>query len=503
MDVTFRWWPQPRQRRFVEACGFGHMLEEGRPRLPPEARVIGYGGCAGGGKTDALLAVAGVGALSHNGSRWAIFRRKFVELEGLGGAIDRSHEMYKGLATYNGQLHRWTFKNGSRVQFCHCHRESNVYDYQSQQFDGLLFDEATHFTEYQIQYLLTRNRATVEGIVPVCAMATNPGNVGHLWFKRWMIDPGPAEQVHQVATDDDQAWETEPHLFIRAELADNQILEKRDPGYRRNLERKPAAIRRALLDGDWDSFLGQVFEEWRGDRHVCKAFKIPVHWQRWRSVDWGYAQPFCCLWFARDPDSGQTYIYRELYKAGMTDPEQAAMIRKLTGEPVYTVTEHDPTDELIGSSYVGSVKMDKAKPELVGGEKIQRTLADPSMWTVKTTQEQTTTSADVYKKRGVPLTKADNNRLIGKRRIHDALAWQIDGRPLYTDGGPGLRVFENCHNGIRTLPALPYDEIRVEDVDTDAEDHWYDAARYGLSYRVLPKRKKPRYKDKWAGARRN
>jgi hypothetical protein len=447
--------------------------------------------------------VAAIGAITWPGSRWAFFRRKFTELEGLGGAIDRSHQLYTGLAKYNGARHRWTFGNGSRVQFCHCNAEKNVHDYQSQQFDGLLFDEVTHFTEFQINYLLTRNRATVDGLTPVCAMATNPGNVGHLWFKRWMIDAGPFEQVHEVATDEERAWVTQPHLFIRAELADNQILERRDPGYRKTLEAKPAAIRRALLDGDWDSFLGQALEEWRRDRHVCKPFKIPLHWQRWRSVDWGYAQPFCCLWFAMDPDTGQKYIYRELYKAGLTDPEQAAQIRRLTGEPKYEPVEHDQADERITGSYVGKLKLELPPPVQVSGEKIQATLADPSMWTKRTTERITTTSADVYQKHGVPLTKGDNDRLIGKRRVHDALAWEQDGEPLYPDEGPGLRLFENCYNGIRTLPALPYSEVRVEDVDTDAEDHWYDAARYGLAYKVQARRRRPRSKgNPWDIARR-
>ena len=479
------------------------MLDGSQDIKPAEARVIGYGGSAGGGKSDGLLAVGGIGALTWPGSRWAFFRRKFTELEGLDGAIDRSHQMYTGLGQYNGSRHRWTFKNGSRLQFCHCHQEKNVYDYQSQAFDGLLFDEATHFTEYQINYLLTRNRPTVDGPVPLCAMATNPGNVGHLWFKRWMIDPGTFEVVHEVAAVEDRPHKTQRHLFIRAKLKDNQILERRDPGYRLNLENKPAAIRRALLDGDWDSFLGQVFEEWRHHRHVCKPFKIPVHWPRWRAVDWGYAQPFCCLWFAMNPDTGQKYVYRELYKAGLNDPVQAAKIRELTGEPKYEAREHDQDEEILKGSYVGRQILDLPPPELVSGEKIQVTLADPSMWTKRTTEAITTTSADVYKKNGVPLTRGDNDRLIGKRRVHDALAWERDGAPLYPDGRPGLQLFENCPNGIRTLPALPYDDIKVEDVDTGAEDHWYDACKYGLSYKVRGKRKKPRRKgDRWAAARR-
>lgn len=60
------------------------------------------------------------------------------------------------------------------------------------------------------------------------------------------------------------------------------------------------------------------------------------------------------------------------------------------------------------------------------------------------------------------------------------------------DGEPGLVVFETCANLIRTLPALPYDAVRVEDVDTHAEDHAYDALRYALSYRVRGPRRAPR-----------
>ncbi len=72
------------------------------------------------------------------------------------------------------------------------------------------------------------------------------------------------------------------------------------------------------------------------------------------------------------------------------------------------------------------------------------------------------------------LVPGDNNRINGKMKVHRALANLPDGKP-------GLIVFRTCANLIRTLPALPYDPIRVEDVDSKAEDHAYDALRYGFS----------------------
>jgi hypothetical protein len=75
----------------------------------------------------------------------------------------------------------------------------------------------------------------------------------------------------------------------------------------------------------------------------------------------------------------------------------------------------------------------------------------------------------------VTLVKADNDRLNGKRKI-DRLLMDLP------DGKPGLMFFSNCKNVNRTMAALPYARTgSTEDVDTDAEDHAYDAVRYGLT----------------------
>jgi hypothetical protein len=46
---------------------------------------------------------------------------------------------------------------------------------------------------------------------------------------------------------------------------------------------------------------------------------------------------------------------------------------------------------------------------------------------------------------------------------------------------------ERCPNLVRTLLALVHDERKVEDCDTDGEDHAADAFRYGLMSRPSPK----------------
>lgn len=322
--------------------------------------------------------------------------------------------------------------------------------YQSAEFAGILVDELTKHTVKTFDTL--RGSLRWPGLDPhwlKFVAATNPGDIGHLWVKSYFIDrvypPELERDAHKFA-------------FVPALPDDNPHL---DADYWQMLETLPPELARAWRWGDWDQFEGQAFGEWRRELHTVEPFPIPDHWIRWRAIDWGYSAPFCCLWLAKNLATGQVVIYRELYRAGLTDPEQAREINRLTGD-----------------------------------DKIRLTVADPSLWTKRSLEEKTRSTADVYREHGIRMQQADNSRIDGKRRIHEALAIQED-----TDQ-PGLLIFENCKNLIRTLPALPRDEIHPEDIDTAAEDHAYDTLRYGLGVRI-GKRPKPKAGgDYWAAARR-
>jgi len=234
-------------------------------------------------------------------------------------------------------------------------------------------------------------------------------------------------------------------VFIRSLPEDNPFLPQ---SYWDELNSLPPALYRAWVLGDWDVFEGQAFTVWDRYAHVIPPEEIPTHWPKWRAVDWGFAKPWCCLWLAKDPDLGRIKVYREAYEINLTDRAQARMIKEQTPE-----------------------------------SGVQITYADPSMWAKKNVADVVTSTFNEYAAEGVVLIKADNDRLAGKRKVDRALA-------KLPDGLPGLQVFETCTNLIRTLPALPYDKVHVEDVDTDAEDHPYDTLRYGLT-RMPARRKKP------------
>lgn len=409
-----------------------------------------------------------IACLTYANCNVGFFRRKFVQLEGPGGAIMRSFELISHIAKYNQQKKRWTFPNGSIIQFCHVEHEHDVTNYQSQQFDIILFDEATHFTKFQYRYMLTRNRATTNIPRPFVAMATNPGGVGHSWFKEDFVEIGEAEKTHMVEVEEGKH---EEHIFIPAFLSDNAALEERDPEYRRNLENQPEHIRRQLLEGDWDSAEGVAFTEWSKKHHVIEPFKIPDSWIRFRSLDWGYAKPYSVHWYAIDHD-GRLYCYRELYGWG--------------GKPDVGTKE---TPAEVAAKII----------EAEQGEKITYAVADDAIFggqqdNSKSIAEQFADAFGSQAQHWHKVGKGPKSRVQGKLEVHHRLRVPKgpDGKP--TGEKPMVQVFNTCVHLIRTLPNLILDEKNPEDVDTTQEDHIYDEFRYAMMSRPmvtpLPKKEK-------------
>ena len=190
--------------QLLKAAGLDEALHGG-PVKPAIADMIGYGGAAFGGKTEAAIALAMIAAVTVPGVQVMYFRRKFTELEGSDGPIDRTTILYPKVgATYNGSKHVWKFPLGGQVRFCHCNHESNRIDYQSQAGDIIIFDEATHFTKKIADYLvLTRNRASKYSELPrpFFVGLTNPGGVGMMWYMKWfdiLQGQGDHGQVKEV-----------------------------------------------------------------------------------------------------------------------------------------------------------------------------------------------------------------------------------------------------------------------------------------------------------------
>lgn len=413
--------------------------------LPDENLDVLFGGAVGGSKSISLLMYAIRACVRYPGLQAFWFRRTFPELE---------HSVLRMLARWGyGQPLgckwradkyelRFPGAGGSILTFAHAKNLQEATAYLSAEMNLLVIDERTTLPVDVVDMLYTRVRTGVPG-VPVLGIrsATNPGDVGHSRVLSDYIE-ATGHGEHEIDPDGNGRR----RIFIQSRIGDTPQL---GADYLRNLQGLPEKLRKAYLEGDWTVFAGQVFDEWRYDRHVIRPFAIPESWHRVTGTDWGFAKPWCTLFIAVDEDS-RAYVYRELYATQVGETEQATRVLGAVAD-----------DEHVSAHY-----------------------ADDSMWAGR---GQEKSIADAWMEAGcalVPAGKGPGSRLARVQRMHSFLG---EGPPCPAHRAMGwpscpmIHVFQQCENLIRTLPTLPHPQSgHVEDVDTTAEDHAYDALTYAL-----------------------
>lgn len=430
-----------RKVTFTDLCGFTDKQKEALQTVKDYKYVL-YGGAMGGGKSyflrwimlRLLLGWAGKG---HRRVVVGIFCEDYPalkdrQIQKISGEFPPEIGVFHADHKEYGKSFILTSKYGSGViVFRNLDDPSK---YQSAEFAAIGIDELTKNNEDTFIDLRTRLRWSGVSDTKFIG-ATNPGGIGHAWVKSKFLD-----NIHG-----ENETEAEQFRYVQALATENPHL---DEGYIRSLSGLPEERRRAFLEGDWDMFKGQYFTEFRKDIHTCDPFGIPEHWNRFMCADYGYRAPSAIYWCAVDED-GNVYIYRELY-----------------------VTEHSP-EQLADQTVV------MTHPS----EKIDYEVWDPAIWARKDSPESVATKYINRKKEltgKMPrLLKGNNDRVNGWGVMRDYL------KPFTTPDGlkAKLRIFKTCTELIRTLPSMVYDEHKVEDLDTNGDDHGCDALRYGIMSR--------------------
>lgn len=400
---------QPKQMEFFKARG----------------RHICYGGARGGGKSWAARVKAVMLCGRYHGLKVLLMRRTLPELRE--NHVRFLIPMLQGVARYKETENCFYFPNGSILKLGYCAAEKDVYQYQGQEWDVIILEEATHFTEEQMTFLTTCNRSVRDDFTPRMYYTCNPGNVGHAWVKRLFIDR-------------DYRGEERPedYSFISASVFDNEVLMRNDPGYLRTLRNLPEDQKRAFLYGDWDVYEGQYFSEWRRDLHVMDPIQIQPWWQVYRALDYGLDR-LACLWCAFD-DVGNAYVFREVCVSDTIVSDAARMILSAGDEPV-TAT-FMPSDLLGRSSQTG------------------------------------VSIFETFSSAGLQGTPVSNPRVAGWLNLKEWLHPVDDGNGTVR---PKLRIFSTCTELIRCMPLLRFAE-KGDPSDASTEPHEITHAPDALRY---------------------
>lgn len=212
-------------------------------------------------------------------------------------------------------------------------------------------------------------------------------------------------------------------------------------------------------EGEYGLPGGTYFDEFSRAVHVIKPFPLPDTWQRFRVLDYGLDM-LAGYWIAIDT-RGFAYVYKEVYESNLIISDAAKRMIQMTNE------------------------------------EIELTYGPPDLWNRR--QDTGKSAADIFRENGITLVKASNDRVQGWLNLKEWLKpfEQQDEQTGETITTARIKIFNNCRNLIRTLPAVLKDEKDPNDVATEPHEltHAPDAIRYFCSMRILPtivSKKKPK-----------
>ena len=388
---------------------------------------------------------------------WALhLRREFTMLK---ETLARAHRIFPRIdpnVRWLAQDHTFIFSSGYRFEFGSCQHEEDYNHYLSSQITHLFFDELTQFTQEQYEQIDTRVRSAdpvLRTMLKTRAMSNPKAN----WVRDMFVEPHPDGRriIKKKIVMFDGSTQYRTRIYLPGMIKDNPDKDfARD--YEAKLRGKPAHIIQAFLLGNWYAFPGSYFgDEWTEDLHVCKPFRIPDHWPRFRSMDWGYKQPGCVHWWAID-DEETLYCERE-----------------------YTFQNRDVIEV---AKRIGEIERDLGLWDKKHNRSLITGPADTQLWEQR--GDRVLTKAAEMARHGVPWAQADKG---SRERAAQLLLGRIRDHRNRTRQ-PGFVAFETCTMLRRTLPGIMADKKNPECPEDGGDDHWLDSACYACSYASHGKR---------------
>lgn len=370
-----------------------------------------------------------------------------------------------------------TFPKGSIISFQHCQDERQFTTAQGIEKHVLFIDEATQISERIIKFfrawvrmpldMKERLPPELKNKLPLILYTANPIGLSVSFFRRNFVDaraPFSIEKVHGFL-----------RQYIPSRAEDNPSVDLE--AHRSRLEGLgDEKLAKALDEGDWSALVGEFFPEWDEDRHVVTDFIPPHHWFRYRSLDWGTAEPFAVYWIAvsdgepfRDSDNkerwfprGALIYYQEWYGCHPANPAEGLRMR----------------NEDIAAGIVDmSESHAKSVVTLTDSKPFQQTGGGESV------------VEKAFRENGCLLTKGDTSRVAGWSELRSRLiGMKLDSNS--EERVPTIFFCACCKAARDYMPALsrhPSEAKKNDAADHGEATHSCDAIRYGAMAHPTPR----------------
>ena len=475
-----------------------------------------YEGTRGPGKTAAQLARFRSRVGLGYGTFWrgVIFDTEYKDLADLIVQSKRLFGSFNDGAKFLSSATelKWVWPTGEELLFRHGKSEDDYWGYHGQEFPFIGFNELTKQKDdslYTAMFSCMRSSFRPQdhplsdgSLLPPIPLemfsTTNPFGVGHAWVKRRFITPAPRGVVQRhTQTVFNPQTETEEEITltrvaIHGSWRENKYL---DPKYIAMLMAiKDPNKKAAWVDGSWDVTSGGRFDHlWSESIHVVKPFVIPSSWRVDRSHDWGESKPFANLWWAESDGtpvdiegksikypSGTVFLVGEWY--GCPPDELNTGLKMASFDVAKGVKWVD--QRLSGEESEPPASISKGQINITPNI-CKKVVPGPADSAIYNTGDNELSIGEKMEKNGAtwkPANKKPGSRVNGAALFCDMLTASVEAKDKESGlpESPAFYVFDNCRGWISRIPILPRDKKNSDDVDTDAEDHDWDATRYRI-----------------------
>jgi len=399
------------------------------------------------------------------GAAWRgiLFRETYLQLADIIAKSKKWFPAFFPEAKYNQSNHTWVWPGGEELLLRYMNDVEDYWNYHGHEYPWIAWEELTNwYSDECYEIMKACNRSSHPEVPRKYRATANPYGPGHNWVKLYFVDPGPPCAI--IMNPEGRA-----RTRIRGTIFENKILLRSDPDYLRTLQSISDPNRRkAWLLGLWDIVSGGALDDLWDDRyHFIAPFKIPSSWAVDRSFDWGSSKPFSVGWWA-ESDGTEVQIRKNGELVTKNFPPQTlfriAEWYGWNGKP-------NTGCKMLSANIAHGIRRIEEKFPF----EVKPGPADNSIFD----SEEGLSIADEMSRMGIAWTRSDKSpgsRKAGLERLRLFLYASLQQPMEY----PGLFIFNTCDHFKRTVPVLPRDKIKNDDVDTKAEDHIYDDVRYRL-----------------------